>query len=103
MAFCPKCNGVMEAREIVCPHCGYDFPPEPSITQIKRGIEYSALADIALGIGAVAASFVCIGSVLGSLIALVQGQFVNALVYGPISFFLSLAMFVVFIRTLRKD
>lgn len=22
-AFCPKCNGQMDAK---CPHCGYDFP-----------------------------------------------------------------------------
>jgi hypothetical protein len=26
MAFCPKCRGVMGWKDVVCPHCGYDFP-----------------------------------------------------------------------------
>jgi hypothetical protein len=28
-AFCPKCKGVMGQLEAVCPHCGYNFPPDP--------------------------------------------------------------------------
>jgi len=30
MAYCPKCNGDMGQWDAVCPHCSYDFPPEPS-------------------------------------------------------------------------
>ncbi len=29
MAFCPKCRGSIGPLDIVCAHCGYDFPPEP--------------------------------------------------------------------------
>ena len=31
MAFCPACNGEMGATEVVCPHCGYDFPDDETI------------------------------------------------------------------------
>ena len=30
MADCAKCKGEMGQRDPVCPHCGYDFPREPS-------------------------------------------------------------------------
>jgi hypothetical protein len=103
MAFCPNCKKEMGAREIVCPHCGYDFPDPPRMEQRNRGFEYSVLADIALGVGALVAMIVCVGSVLGSIAALFQGELVHALLTGPISFFLSLAMVVVFLRTLRKE
>jgi hypothetical protein len=31
MAFCPVCKGTMAPLEAVCPHCGYNFPPEPTL------------------------------------------------------------------------
>jgi hypothetical protein len=27
MAFCPKCGGSLGLKDVICPHCGYDFPP----------------------------------------------------------------------------
>src|SRR5262249_39197049 len=28
-AFCTNCRKEMPATAVVCPHCGYDFPPPP--------------------------------------------------------------------------
>ncbi len=28
-AFCPKCRSAMGQTDIVCPNCGYNFPPDP--------------------------------------------------------------------------
>ena len=28
-AFCPKCRSTMGQTDIVCPNCGYNFPPDP--------------------------------------------------------------------------
>lgn len=98
MAYCPKCNGEMGQEDVVCPHCGYDFPPERELEQRRIGIEYSVWADIALAIGTVVAGFSCLGSAIGSLVAVITGQFVQGLVIGPVGFFLSLAMLVVFLR-----
>ena len=79
----------------MCPSCGYDFPPLP----LRRsGIEYSIWANIALVVGAVVASFVCIAFAIGSVVSVFSGQFFYGLVINPVGFFLSLAMFVVFIR-----
>ena len=101
MAYCPKCNGELDERDVVClvcPHCGYDFPPEPDITQRRSGIAYSAWADFALFVGAVVAALVCVGFAIGSVIAVISARFIDGLLTGPVCFFLSLAMLVVFIR-----
>ena len=29
MAVCPKCQGELDMKAVVCPHCRYDFPPPP--------------------------------------------------------------------------
>ncbi len=98
MAYCPKCKGEMGERSVVCPHCGYDFPPEPDPVLKRTGIAYSSWADVALMVGAVVAGLFCLGSAIGSVIALCSGQFLEALIFGPVGFFLSLAMLVVFLR-----
>ena len=46
MAYCPKCKGEMGERSVVCPHCGYDFPPEPDPVLKRTGIAYSSWADV---------------------------------------------------------
>jgi hypothetical protein len=99
MAFCPKCNGVLDMAAVACPHCGYDF--SPSTPEPRRGIAYSPLANLALIVGVVAAGLGCIVSVIASVGALINEQWGNALVVAPLAFFLQLAMLVVFIRVQR--
>jgi hypothetical protein len=88
----------MEQRELVCPHCGYDFPAELSIVLQRTGIAYSAWADIALMIGGIVAGISSAAAVFYSLTMLIQCNFFQALVVGPVAFFLNLAMLVVFLR-----
>ena len=99
MAFCPKCQGVLDAAAVACPHCGYDFPPGNA--DPRRGIAYSPLANLALVVGIVAAWLGCAAVVIASVGALMSGQWVAALVVGPLAFFLQLAMLVVFVRVQR--
>ncbi len=105
MATCPQCRGEMKTLDLVCPHCGYDFPPsEPSDPQGLRreGIEYSALADIALLISALAAALGCVASLWMIAVSLFATQrWIDALVLYPLTFFLQLGMLVVFLRTMR--
>ena len=98
MAYCPQCRGEMGERDVVCPHCGYDFPPRPDRTAIRRGIEYSIWADIALMIGAVVAGLGCLCCIIGSVMAIFLNQLMHGFVVGPIAAFLFLAMLVVFVR-----
>jgi len=99
MAYCPKCAGVLDSGAVVCPHCGYDFPP--GSPDLRRGIADSLLADIALFVGMVAAGFACLVAVIGSVSGLINAEWMTALVYGPLAFFLCLAMLVVFVRVQR--
>ena len=100
MAFCPKCKGTMDTTEIVCPHCGFDFPPtsdwQPNDS--RDSFVWSPLAEMALTISSVAAVFGAFGSVIISLNALAQGNLIAGLLVGPITFFLQLCMLVVFLR-----
>src|SRR5450755_3124996 len=98
MAFCPKCNGVMDTTAIVCPHCGYDFAPAQ-----WRDFDFahSPLANFALVFGAVASGLGCAACVIASVIALVNGQWVAALIGCPLAFIYQLAMLVVFLRVQR--
>ncbi len=98
MAYCPKCNAEMGARDVVCPSCGYNFPTEPEQVLKRTGIADSVWADVALMVGGVAAGFCCLGSVFYALVMLIQGQFLQGFVVAPLAFFLNLAMLVVFLR-----
>ena len=98
MAYCPKCNGEIGERAKVCRYCGYDFPSEPDPALGRNGIAYSAWAEFALIIGAFVAVLGCLGSVIGSVVAVFSGRLLQGFVFGPVAFFYSLAMLVVFIR-----
>ena len=97
MAFCPKCGGQMDTAGAVCQHCGFDFPKENG-RRARRGLAYSPLANTALVIGKIVAAIACVVSVIGCLMSLLAGHLVDALIRGPIAFFLCLAMFVLFVR-----
>ena len=105
MATCPKCRGEMKTLELVCPHCGYDFPPsEPADTEgfRREGIEYSALADVALLISALAAAIGCLASLWMIGVSLfATRRWGDAFLLYPLTFFLQLGMLVVFLRTMR--
>jgi hypothetical protein len=77
------------------PSCGYDFPED---NDDRTGIAYSTWADIALMVGGLVAGFSCVAAILYSVGMLVQGQFMQGLVAGPVAFFWSLALLVVFLR-----
>lgn len=97
MALCPECSSEMGQTEVVCPECGFDFPDEPTRPN-KSGLAHSPLADIALVVGGVAAGLASVASIFGGIVAAMHGDFWNGLVVAPISFFLCLAMLVVFVR-----
>jgi hypothetical protein len=105
MAYCPKCKGEMGVRDVVCPHCGYDFPPPPPSesdpTLARSGIAYSALAGLALAIGEFVAGLACILATVSAVAEILRGHLMEGLVRDPITAFLSLAMLVVFIRVRR--
>ena len=98
MEHCPECKGEMGQRDVVCPHCGYDFQRELDAAHRRPGWAYSVWADTALMVGAVVATFACIASACYSLAMVLQCQFFQGLVQGPVGFLLCLAMLVVFVR-----
>ncbi|MDB5340879.1 MAG: hypothetical protein JWN70_6498 [Planctomycetaceae bacterium] len=99
MSYCPECKGEMGAAEIVCPHCGYDFPAPPTDANSRKdGIAYSFLADIALTISMIAAGVGCFVAFTVAIVSLLRGDLIAALVVAPIAFFLQLGMLVVFLR-----
>jgi len=97
----------MKTLDLVCPHCGYDFPPaeKPAAEKFRReGIEYSALADVALLISAIAAAAGCVFSLWMIGVSLfATREWLRAFVVFPLSFFLQLGMLVVFLRAMRAS
>ena len=59
---------------------------------------YSPLADLALLIGIVAATFGCVSTAGGALLALFTGEFLIALVLAPMYFLLQLGILIVLLR-----
>ena len=99
MAYCSQCHGEMTATEVICPHCGNDFPDAiPTSNKLQHGFAYSPLADLALIVSMIAAVLGAGGTALMTIIALVHGQFVFGLFFGPVAFLLQLGMLVVFLR-----
>jgi hypothetical protein len=94
MPFCPDCNGEMDERAVVCPHCGYDFPPEPESPQQRNKI----WADLVLVMGALVAAFACVRLALYSFLAISEGEYLRGLVDGPMGILVSLALLITFIR-----
>ncbi len=101
MARCTNCGGEMGQTEPVCPHCGYDFPPRSERSE-RKGLVYSPMADFALLIGQVVAGLACVLALVGCARSVLQGEWVDAFIRGPIAVILLLAVFIVFARTLDK-
>ena len=79
----------MNAMEVKCSECGYDFP-QSETEPTPKGIAYSVWADVALIVGAICAALGAIGSVF---------RFFSGEVFtSVIGFFTMFALFVVFIR-----
>jgi len=102
MAKCTKCGGEMGKLERVCPHCGYDWLWTPKDEEPK-GLVYSTLADVALLIGQVVAALACVMGLIGCVVSLLSGKWLDALIRGPIAVLLLFAMFVVFGRALDRN
>ena len=92
MAFCPQCTGEMGMLDTVCPHCGHDFSPEPSIR--RTGFAHSRFANVILTLAAIVSVVAAIG-VAGSGFA---GNLIVRFAYA----ILLLGLFIVFIRV-RQD
>jgi hypothetical protein len=102
MANCPRCKAVMDQMATICPACGYDFPEPPRARSetSREGFMYSTLATVALIVAQIAAGLACLGSLVGSVLALFSGQFTTAFFYGPVTTLLMFALVVVFGRVL---
>lgn len=101
MAFCPQCKGEMPTTAVLCPHCGYDFPPSAATTNVGgagEGFAYSPLADVALIISSIAAAVGCGVAVLVGIGAIAQVDWFHGLVLAPLGFFLQLGLLVAFLR-----
>lgn len=96
MAFCPRCAGQMEMAQAACPHCGYDFPAPA--TSPAGAFNPPPLVDLAFLVGILGAGLGCLFAAVAGLAALVSGQFLTALVFGPMLFSLFLAVLVVLVK-----
>ncbi len=97
MSICPKCDATIGQTDVRCSECGYDFPDNP--TNVPRtGLAYSAIADISLMVGGIAAGIGCVLAIIAGIGATINQEWWDAFFVAPISFFLCLAMLVVFIR-----
>ena len=113
MATCPQCKGEMGATQAICPHCGYDFPLQaaPRFNSLglannpgnKRGVAYSQLAGCALTIGMMLTGTGAVVSLAGIVVLTLTGNYARGLIQAPLSFFMSLALFVVFCRVADMD
>lgn len=89
----------MTATELVCPHCGYDFPEARGVKLEKqKGFAYSPLSDLALVVSMAAAGLGACGAVFGTIAALLQGEILYGLFVGPIVILLQIGMLVVFLQ-----
>jgi hypothetical protein len=98
MAFYTKCGGEMGESDVVCPKCGYHFHKQTEIYVERKGWEFSEGANFFLIIAAAVMLFSCMGSLFFTIAMLVKCAWWHALLSGPASFFVSLAMMIVFLR-----
>jgi hypothetical protein len=101
-AACPECRRRVPGNLLVCPECGHDFRADAVREEAWSGIEreglaYSDLADLALAIGRLTSVLGCVFIAVAAVVALLGGK-LSALIWGPLGFFQSLAMYVVFVR-----
>jgi hypothetical protein len=100
LAYCPKCGGVMASRDPACPHCGYDFLPA-NLTR-SRNAAFSQAGDIVLIIAAAVAGLGCVLLLIGSIMAIAEGQLgpaVAILMFAVVM----LAHVIVFMRVQRLE
>jgi hypothetical protein len=101
MAFCTRCKGEIDPLAVECPRCGWDFAENPG-PPVHRGLGstfvYSPLAEAALVVGQLVAGLGCVLALGGTIVALISGNWLAALVQGPLTFFVLLALLVVFLR-----
>lgn len=74
IAYCPQCSGEMQAGQLACPHCGFDFPERPD-TQHRTWPQ--VVLDLAMLITAVAAGWtalLAIFNLVTSINALIQNR-----------------------------
>jgi hypothetical protein len=87
----------MDQYETVCHHCGFDFPMQGQ-EEIKRtGLAYSKIGDIALIVGQVATAIGCVLAVIYFIVFVLALHIFQAFTTA-ITFFVQLALFVVFVR-----
>lgn len=113
---CPNCQELIEDNFDTCWNCGThtDGTRDPSFTRdpdttakqskeslARSGIAYSSVADIALIIGQGCALIGCVCAIIFGIQCLRADNWIGALLLAPLSFFLSLANFVVFARVSR--
>jgi hypothetical protein len=123
---CPDCEELIEDNFDICWNCGThmdgtrdgSFQREPVTPDVQDpsvggvlqqprdnlprvGIAYSPFADFALLTGQGCALLGCAGAVIFGISCLASYNWIWAIFLAPISFFLSLANFVVFARVRR--
>lgn len=98
MAFCPECKKEMGMRDVVCPHCGHDFPSIDSAPPTRKGIAYSAIGETALVIGQTLSGLASVLLLFCGIASLFQIELRVAFAYAAGSV-LCLALYVVFVRT----
>jgi hypothetical protein len=92
-AFCPRCEGEMGRADLVCPHCGYDFPHRTPDDWLS-----SNLGRIALLIGIFGSGLGCLLTLAGIIILVAHGRLAEGLVGG----LLILAPFLVMLIFLAR-
>jgi hypothetical protein len=97
MAICPNCKGLMSSLAIVCPHCGYDFPSDKPEKHDRRGIAYTAFADLVLVVGMICAVIGAIAMLAVILFGIISKNFIVG-ASGVLGFILQSALYVVYQR-----
>ena len=87
----------MEATAASCPHCGYDWSTQQQ-SPGGAGWEYSALADIALMVAAVASGLGCIATLIFFLYSIANSHWLQAFVICPLAFLYQFGFVVAFTR-----
>lgn len=103
MATCPKCRGKMGQTNVICPNCGYDFPDSGAGWYRGRGFAYSGAANLALVLGQLVCGISCLFAVFAAVVAFANGEVLAALLGGPPSVVMSLALLVVFARVQKIE
>ena len=113
---CPHCGAALpHVHDAFCPECAepLDEPPSrPAPQEVKQsgapegaplsgpGLAYSPLAHAALVVGVLFALIGCVVSAVWAVVSVGRGDWGTALLVCPISFFLQLALAVVFLRVM---